>query len=130
MSSSIVFFISLVALFSMLVEKWVSVRSGRQGLLSVFLSRFDAPLGKLITNLSLLLRVGLIALIRYTLSFFKTLHHLFAAYIHQLITNAERRVRMWREFAREQKIERKSASLFIQDVVEYKTQLKERHGHS
>ncbi len=127
-SSSLLFFISLALLSAMMAGKWVSLNLGRQGLISKFLGRFDLPLSTMIRRLSVLLRVVLMQMWHYSSVFVHHVHHIFAAYVHFLIQTVERRVRHWREFAREQKIERKSASLFIQDVVDYKNALKRTTG--
>ncbi len=126
--ASIFFVISLAGLIGMLSAKLVSMKNGQPGPLW-FLSRFDAPLGMFLTRFSAFVKVSFIILWQRTASFAEQSHHFIVSLLHSFVQTVERRVRAWREFARERKIERRDASEYIQDVVEYKKELKQ-NGHT
>lgn len=111
----------------MLSAKLASIKSGQPGPLW-FLSRLDVPLGNFLTRFSVFTRKAFIVSWQKTASFAEQSHHFIASFMHLLVQTAERRARAWREFTRERKIERRDASEFIQDVAEYKKELKQ-NGH-
>ncbi|OHA26565.1 MAG: hypothetical protein A3C06_03245 [Candidatus Taylorbacteria bacterium RIFCSPHIGHO2_02_FULL_46_13] len=124
---SIFFFVSLAALILMVGLKWGSLQNGSEGILTRSLAPFDEPIRKALINTSTYLKRVILLGYRYTSVFFHTLHHILAAYLHNMVRAAERQVRNWREFARERKIENNSTSVFLKDMTEYKNQLKENN---
>jgi len=108
----------------------VGMNSGRQAFFSSFLSRFDAPLGQLVLQISSATRNGFIVAWQRAGLFLHSSQLISTVALHRLVQGVERRVRSWREFARERKIERKPAtSAFIKDVAAYKEELKQNHTH-
>lgn len=123
--ASIFFFVSLAGMIFLAVSKWIAEKSGRPSTLSRFLSRYDGRLASFLTTLSALVRRVLLASLRFSSTMVHRAHMFLTVYLHRLLLIAERRMRAWREVAREKKIERGVASLFIKDVAEYKSQLRQ-----
>ena len=128
MSTASVFFaVSFIGLASMIAARLKSIRTGQPGFLS-FLSRYDAAVGNFLVRTAVFTRAFSALLRQQTAIFFRQSHHFVAEFMLLLVKMVERRARAWREFARERKIERGDASAFIQNVVDYKKELKQ-NGH-
>lgn len=121
------FAISLVGLVSMIAARLTSMRTGKPGLFS-FLSKYDSSVARLMVFTSIFTRASLALSRQQSVTLFRQTHQYLAEFAHTLIKTVEQRVRTWREFARERKIERGDASAYIQDVVDYKKELKQ-NGH-
>src|SRR3989338_4473723 len=119
------FIVSLAGLLTMGVSKSVSLDRNRPGMFS-FLSKYDVRLGALLIRSSESMKRMTISLRENAALFARTSGHFITVLLHQILQSAERRVRAWREFARERKIERRSASSFIKDVFEYNNQIKDK----
>ena len=122
--SIIIFGISLIALASMIASKWMAMDRGTSGFVSRMLSRFDASLSIYLRRLGLFSRLLLAFLWAEGLKVARSAQSSFFSSTHKLLQNAERRMRQWRDFAREQHIKPKAASSCLKDVVDYKATLK------
>ncbi len=122
-SAGVLFYLSFAALSGMLISKLIVVQRGIRDPFS-FLSRFDAPLGRVLVRVVTFGRSALSMAWHALVDFSHASRVLVTDSLHHLLKAAESRVRGWREFARERKIERKTASRYIQDVFEHKNNLK------
>ena len=125
MSTASVFFaVSFIGLASMIAARLKSMRTGQPGFL-FFLSNYDVAVGNFLVRTAIFMRAFSALFRQQTVVFFRQSHHFVAEFMLLLVRMIERRARAWREFARERKIERGDASAFIQDVVDYKKELKQ-----
>ena len=124
--AAILFFFSLAGLIGMVFAKQRNLGRGKTATFAP-LARFDVPLAFFLKRSSVAVREELFSFYQNSREMFQSTRHSFTAYLHQLLQSAERRVRIWRDFARERTIERGEASGFIKDVFEYKNHLKDKH---
>lgn len=125
MATSIYFFAAFIGMTALIVSKQVGLQRGAPTFLSQFLSRYDTSAARMVKTLHILFERLLLLIWQTVAHAFRSVRSAFTIYLHRMLQSAERNVRGWKEIARERKIERKSASVFIKDVVEFKSQLKQ-----
>lgn len=124
--AAIVFLVSLAGLSGMVFAKQRNLGRGETATFKP-LARFDTPFALFLKRSSVAVREMLFSFYRNSTETFQSARRSLTVHLHQLLLYAERRVRMWRDFARERTIERGEASGFIKDVFEYKNHLKDKH---